>query len=134
MGEGGKDTLAGDDGNDRLEGGGGDDVLFGGRGNDSLDGGDGKDILFGGKKGNDTLFGAGGKDIFATKRQSGLDTVVDYLDGFDRIGLAKGLQFNQLNFTQQAGGVLISAGSDQLLLVNNALVSQFKKNDFVNER
>ena len=126
--------MAGDNGDDRLEGGSGKDVLFGGNGNDSLDGGTGDDLLFGGKSGTDTLFGSDGKDIFGTKRKSGLDIVLDYLDGRDKIGLAKGLQFNQLKFTQQASGTLISAGSDNLLLVNNALVSQFKKNDFVNEK
>lgn len=133
VGEAGEDTLSGGDGRDQLLGGGAKDVLFGGKGDDVLDGQDGDDIVFGGRTGRDTLTGGTGRDIFGTKRKSGLDVVTDYVDGVDRIGLAKGLDFRKLTFTQQAGGTLITAGSDQLLFVNNATATSFTKRDTISE-
>ena len=57
------DTLAGDGGDNRLEGHDGNDVLYGGPagGDDIMDGGNGDDRLFGGL-GNDTLTGGAGFD------------------------------------------------------------------------
>ena len=57
------DTLAGDGGDNRLEGRDGSDVLYGGPagGDDMMYGGNGDDRLFGGK-GNDTLTGGAGFD------------------------------------------------------------------------
>ncbi len=57
----GKNTLQGDDGNDKMTSGIGDDKLDGGAGDDELQGGDGKDVLTGGD-GNDTLYGGAGND------------------------------------------------------------------------
>jgi Ca2+-binding RTX toxin-like protein len=45
-GNGGQDEIEGDDGNDTVNGGDGDDVLFGGRGHDIIDGGKGTDAAF----------------------------------------------------------------------------------------
>jgi Ca2+-binding RTX toxin-like protein len=53
--------IAGDVGNDRLDGRAGNDVLSGGDGNDRLIGGLGNDFL-GGSDGNDTLVGGAGDD------------------------------------------------------------------------
>ena len=80
LGEGGNDTLYGDErantlkggdgndvlrglgGNDQLDGGADNDVLHGGADNDELDGETGNDQLYGGP-GNDTLDGGAGNDV-----------------------------------------------------------------------
>ena len=60
-GEGGKDTILGSLGNDRLNGGPGHDQLRGSNGDDTILGGSGNDKLFG-ENGNDTLLGGAGND------------------------------------------------------------------------
>jgi len=57
----GDDTIFGERGNDRIAGGGGDDRLLGERGNDRLSGGAGADRLDGGA-GDDVLHGGAGDD------------------------------------------------------------------------
>ena len=61
MGNGGADSLFGDEGNDQLEGGDQNDTMDGGTGNDTLLGGKGNDILSGGS-GNDVPYGEDGDD------------------------------------------------------------------------
>ncbi|MGV8988997.1 MAG: calcium-binding protein [Cypionkella sp.] len=80
------DTLAGGGGNDRLSGSLGDDQLFGGTGNDALFGGIGRDTLVGGA-GADQLTGGGGADVFVFAPGSGLDRVLDFTDGSDKLDL-----------------------------------------------
>ena len=70
------DELAGDAGNNTIEGVGGNDTLSGGAGQDFLNGGAGDDLLDGGE-GNDSLFGGSGDDVLRVA--SGIDT----LDGGD---------------------------------------------------
>lgn len=102
----GKDTLTGTPGNDRLDGGNGDDTLSGLAGNDTLSGGNGNDSLQGGN-GDDSLTGGNGNDLFILARGEGTDTVVDFQDGTDRLGLAGGLTFNQLTINQSSSNTLI---------------------------
>ena len=84
-------VLAGGAGNDGLSGAGGDDVLIGNDGNDVLSGGDGNDQLYGGA-GNDRLEGGAGADLFAfTTPNGGIDTIVDFTAGTDRIMLDHGV-------------------------------------------
>ena len=71
----GNDTLIGQAGNDRLDGGGGNDILKGNQGRDRLRGGDGNDWL-NGDKGNDILIGGDGADRFSLS--SGKDTIKDF--------------------------------------------------------
>ncbi len=98
----GKDLLIGEGGNDNINGGKGNDNLIGGTGNDRLNGAQGKDNLDGGK-GNDNLIGGGGKDkfIYETDRgfrrsDIGIDTIVDFVLGQDKIVLDK-TTFTSLN-------------------------------------
>lgn len=84
----GSDILRGQDGKDFLLGGGGRDRLFGGNDNDQLSGGAGGDFLRG-NKGNDLLAGNSGKDRFAFGKNDGKDTILDYVDGEDKIDLKK---------------------------------------------
>ena len=132
-GNSGNDTLYGNFGNDTLVGHEGDDTLYGGSGNDLMYGdgdtgsssSDGADLLWGGT-GDDELYGRGGDDYLIG--QSGLDvltggegadtfvltgygsgvgskdTIKDYVDGTDKIGLI-GIDFDSLTISQDANGV-----------------------------
>jgi ELWxxDGT repeat protein len=113
----GNDTLSGDNGNDRLIGGSGDDSLIGGSSNDFLDGGDGNDILEGGS----------GDDVFVLRVGEGTETIPDFnLAGGDRLGLADGLQFNDLTFSGQT----ILSGEEVLASLNGVNTEELTSRDF----
>jgi len=63
-GRGGDDILTGGDGGDTLDGGGDDDTLDGGRGNDTMNGGANNDLFTGLLSGTDTATGGTGDDSF----------------------------------------------------------------------
>jgi hypothetical protein len=92
-------TALGQGGNDSLEGSSGDDILYGGLGDDTLIGGDGDDVL-GGNQGTNRLRGGAGSDIFVIERgtDSGnaVQEILDFDATRDRIGLAPGLRFEDL--------------------------------------
>lgn len=90
VGGNGKDTLVGTIGFDSIVGGLGEDKLFGLAGNDTLNGSHGKDILDGGL-GNDVLTGGNGKDIFVLAAGERADTITDFSNGKNLIGLSGGL-------------------------------------------
>lgn len=104
LGGNGKDTLNGGDGNDLLLGeeselgGNGKDILNGGAGNDTLLGGNGADVLNGGL-GDDELTGGNGDDTFILAAGESTDTITDFGDGPDVIGLSGGLTFEDLTFS-----------------------------------
>ena len=80
----GDDYVQGMGGNDTIRGYGGDDVLAGGAGNDYIDGGLNDDLLIGGE-GYDTLRGGIGADTFRISAAHGLDHIMDFNDGQDKI-------------------------------------------------
>ncbi|NEQ65321.1 MAG: hypothetical protein F6K21_07455 [Symploca sp. SIO2D2] len=111
-------NLNGTPGNDILIGGNGDDQLFGNAGDDQLEGGNGDDILTGGT----------GSDIFAIAQTQGHDTINDFsLNEGDLIGLAGGLDFNQLTFS----GDQIFLGSDALATLTGFDTMTLTQSDFV---
>ena len=83
-GEGGTDALYGGAGDDAVNGQGGSDHLYGEAGRDRIDGGDGDDSINGGA-GDDVLFGGGGADYFYFDGPFGLDAVLDFEVGVDRL-------------------------------------------------
>ncbi|MGD9650606.1 MAG: calcium-binding protein [Dongiaceae bacterium] len=123
------DSLNGSDGNDTIYGRGGDDAITGGRGNDLLygeddndyiNGNDGNDTIYGGAgndmiiggRGSDILYGGEGADVFrylVGDLGSGIDAIMDFQVGIDRIQLSNLINYNgnlsqYVSFTQNADG------------------------------
>lgn len=128
----GNDTLFGYGGNDNLNGNVGNDLINGGKGNDILLGGKGDDTLIGGT-GNDVLTGGSGKDVFVLA-SGGNETITDFRQGEDVIGLSGGLTFDQLNITQGNNGVVITPKNDPntiLGTVNGVQSNTLVASDFI---
>jgi Ca2+-binding RTX toxin-like protein len=130
-GRGGNDELRGDNGysgmignarggNDLLNGGSGDDLLIGDGASMSESAVCGNDIIIGGT-GNDQLYGdadplqsdltdvALGRDRFVFANGSGLDSILDFGDGWDLIDLTG---FNGIAGFAQVGAESSQAGGD----------------------
>ncbi len=111
----GNDLLFGNEGQDTVNGDAGNDTVYGGKDEDSLLGGAGDDFLFG-DEGNDTLIGGTGSDRFILGLDLDSDTILDFQDGLDSIGLIGGLNFSQLSIVAENSSTLIRVtGSGQLL-------------------
>ena len=131
---GGDDIIFGGAGNDRIGGKGGNDQLFGEAGDDQIWGDDGDDILRGGL-GNDTLTGddfsgGSGSDTFILAINEGTDTIVDFQDDADLIGLANGLTFGQLSITQDGKNTLISVEDETLAMLKGMNANLLTEADF----
>jgi len=131
---GGDDIIFGGAGNDRIGGKGGNDQLFGEAGDDQIWGDDGDDILRGGL-GNDTLTGddfsgGSGNDTFILAMNEGTDTIVDFQDGADLIGLANGLTFGQLSITQDGKNTLIGFEDETLAMLKGMNANLLTEADF----
>ena len=120
----GRDTLNGGNGKDTLNGGGWSDSLMGNSGSDRLNGGQGNDTLSGGF-GKDTLNGGNGLDVFVLTTGTGTDTIQDFVQGTDRIGLADGLAFADLTF--DANNILVNGETVATL---NISASGLTESDF----
>ena len=94
-----------------LFGGNAIDLLNGTAGNDSLSGGNGNDDLTGGT-GNDILTGGSGSNTFIFAALDGSDTITDFSEGLDYIGLSSGLTFGALSFS---GSNIIVTDTNELL-------------------
>jgi phospholipase/lecithinase/hemolysin len=129
----GRDLLVGDTGNDLLLGNGGNDRLFGGNGRDTLRGGLGADFLNGGR-GNDTLEGGRGADRFWLQPNHGVDTILDFELGVDRIVLGGRLTFNGLNFRQRGDDTVIriTRNNQRLAILQGIQASSLSANNFLN--
>ncbi|PSB67532.1 hypothetical protein C7B61_05680, partial [filamentous cyanobacterium CCP1] len=130
LGLGGNDRLIGRGGNDILSGGRGNDVLRGSVGNDVLEGGAGNDTLIGGR-GNDTLVGGRGRDVFVLEKAPGRDVIRDFKRGQDRLGLARGISFDNLDFRNRGRNTLISVDNDPLALLRGVRANQITIADTV---
>ncbi|MGV0102331.1 cupin domain-containing protein [Nostoc sp. DSM 114167] len=121
------DVINGQGGNDYLSGLSGDDILRGGAGNDTLVGGFGWD----------TLTGGSGKDTFSFTSGSGIDTIVDFTDGEDSIGLLGGLAFADLTIYQGTGGsvndtlINITSSNEPLMVLSGVQVNTITSADFL---
>ncbi|RCJ14692.1 hypothetical protein A6S26_11390 [Nostoc sp. ATCC 43529] len=133
-GDNGNDVLYGDGlmdggaGNDTLNGGNGNDTLYGGGGSDRLFGGNGNDLLYGGA-GSDNLTGGNGNDIFAFAALEGTDTITDFSDGSDLIGLYGGLSFGQLSFS--GNNIKVTSTNEILATLTGINTTTLTAADFV---
>lgn len=127
----GKDGIIhGRGGRDTINAKGGDDIVLGGNGNDVLNGGRGDDLLDGGK-GNDKYRGNSGADVFVIAPNQGSDKILDFEDGEDLFGLAKGLTFEDLSFQQRGNTTIITFELEKLAVVKGVDTTHFGEDDFV---
>jgi Ca2+-binding RTX toxin-like protein len=86
----GNDSIEGNDGADYLQGDSGNDSIFGGAQNDSVLGNNGNDTLRGGA-GDDTVNGGAGADLVRWDAGDlGLDTVLGFVIGEDKLAFGPG--------------------------------------------
>ncbi|MBW4580229.1 MAG: esterase-like activity of phytase family protein [Tildeniella nuda ZEHNDER 1965/U140] len=117
-------TYEGTDGDDRLRGDQLDDYLDAGAGNDFLRGGGGNNVLKGGE----------GADTFALTR-GGTQTIADFENGTDTIGLPAGLGFNRLSIVQgtelNANDTLIKRQGATLAVLSGVQASSLSASNFI---
>ncbi|WGM46020.1 Mannuronan C5-epimerase AlgE5 [Brevundimonas sp. NIBR10] len=126
-GTSGSDTLTGrPNEDDQVYGFDGDDTLSGDSGADFLHGGNGADVLTGGA-GGDALFGGTGADAFVylnasdSSQASGIDTLIDFETGIDRIDL-RALSVTAASILQRQGGgsyLFVTTSTGQTLTLNS---------------
>ncbi|WP_448660152.1 calcium-binding protein [Sphingomonas sp. CJ99] len=105
--------------NAALLGGGGDDILTGNGGANALFGEAGNDQLFG-QGGNDVMSGGAGNDTFFFFGISGIDTIVDFETGRDRISINNG---GFTSFAAIQGAMSMNNGSTVIQLnANDVLI------------
>jgi Ca2+-binding RTX toxin-like protein len=121
---------SGNNTNDNLYGQAGDDVLIGTIGDNILDGGTGADTIYSGS-GSDTIVlrvGDGGSTLAAA------DTIADFTDGSDKLGMDDNLQFSQLTIAQgtysNSNDTIISKGSEYLAILTGIDASVLSEADF----
>lgn len=146
------DELVGESGNDNLWGDYGDDIIYGDSstgdssqdGNDRLFGGFGDDELYGrggddylvGQSGLDTLIGGEGADVFVLTSYSSpdsKDTIKDYVDGTDKIGLIN-IDFDSLTITQATNAVdtnITNADGNLIAVLEGVAATDIDETDFV---
>jgi uncharacterized delta-60 repeat protein len=128
----GHDSILGGSQNDYLNGHNGSDRLIGNAGNDKLYGGAGDDTLIGGA-GNDAFYGQAGVDIFVLASGNGSDTIFDFKDGIDKLGLLGSLTYGALTISASGTktSIRITSTDEVLAILNNIKPSLINESDFV---
>ena len=131
---------------DNLIGSNGEDLIYGYQLNDRINGRNGNDEIWGGS-GNDNISGGNGNDTFVLVAGEGTDTITDFEDGTDRLGLARtsfyqwdgnNLEFNtlDLNFsdltigTQGAEATVTVTATSEVLAVITGAAGLINEDDF----
>ena len=108
----------------------GDDVLIGTTGDNTLDGGTGTDIIYS-RSGSDTIV-LRSADSEPTLAEA--DTIADFTDGIDKLGLDDNLQYSQLTISQGTGNnssdTIISIGSEYLAILTGISSGNISDDDF----
>ena len=128
------------DRNDTLYGEAGDDVIVGGAGDDFIDGGTGADVLTGDGATDYERGGAVGIDVFILRAGDGgaeisnADTITDFQDTVDLLGLDNGLLFSELTIDQgtndYAEDTIIKYGDEYLVRLVGVTSSDLGESDF----
>ena len=104
------------------------DELHGGTGNDTLTGGAGDDTLIGGV-GDDLLTGGQDSDTFIFAADDGIDTITDFAQGTDFIGLSGSLSFGDLSFFDS--NIIVTSSSKVLATLTGVNAEDLTSADFV---
>ncbi len=128
----GNDSLLGGSNKDYLYGQNDSDRLIGNAGNDYLYGGAGDDILIGGA-GNDLLYGQTGADIFVLASGNGSDSIFDFKDGIDKLGLFGGLTYGALTISASSNktSIRITSTNETLAILSGINPSLITESDFI---
>lgn len=122
--------LTGDAGRDRLVGLDGNDTLLGGQGKDTLEGGAGADKLTGGT-GADKLEGGTGHDTFIFEGVHGIDTILDFEDGADKIWMSDTV-FSDLQFVaSNSDTMIIQEDTSSVIWLKNIDPAHLSQTDFL---
>jgi Ca2+-binding RTX toxin-like protein len=85
------------------------------------------------RQGNDTLTGGAGSDIFLIASGRGTDTITDFQDGIDRLGLYLGLTF--ANLTIRGAGsnteIVLTSNNEVLAVLQGIAPASITQADFV---
>jgi Ca2+-binding RTX toxin-like protein len=130
-------TLLGEYGNSVVDLGGGDDIFNGGTGHDNVSGKNGNDTITGqdgsdrlaGEQGFDILTGGAGNDTFVLAVDTGTDTIADFTDNQDLIGLSNGLTFNDLTFS--SSNIIVTSSNEILATLSGIDTATLTSADFV---
>jgi serralysin len=114
-------------------GGSGDDSLVGNQGRNVLTGNSGNDFLIG-MTGADRYVGGAGNDVFFHSSGEGVDTVVDFTDGQDKIDLAD-FSFARYDdvkalMTDSDAGVTITFATGDVIILLDADFNKMDETDF----
>ena len=118
--------IRGTNGDDELSGTVDNDVIFGLAGNDTLTGGNGGDTIDGGS-GDDLVTGGDNNDIFVLNTEGGIDTISDFGNGNDLLGLPEEISFGDLSFS----GSEIIFGDSTLAVLDLFDTTTLTESDFV---
>ncbi|MES2441213.1 MAG: calcium-binding protein [Pseudomonadota bacterium] len=126
-------NLTGNEFGQKIQGNEGANILNGGGGNDNLIGGGGADRLVGGT-GADKLTGGDAADTFVFEVGGGLDMIMDFATGTDKIDLAVfGLSWAQVQgaMTENAGTTTINLGGGDLVRISGVASASLGESDFL---
>ncbi len=80
--------------------------------------------------GNDRLYGGSGKDTFVLSTAIGKDTIYDFENGVDSLGLSDGLTFNDLDIQGNGNNTNILLGNQVLATLNRVNSNLIEQSDF----
>ena len=117
---------------ENVIGSGDDDVITGSDAGNILQGGDGDDILSG-EGGNDILIGGAGADIFAFEPGDGIDLILGFELGVDKIKLSDfGPDFDlSSSITQDGSDAVLTFSNDASVRLDGIDSTQFSEDDFI---
>jgi serralysin len=144
-GNGGKDQINGGNGNDVILGGTGNDLLNGQQGNDTqrgengddrLNGAQGNDLVDGGT-GADVLTGGHGLDTFVFADGYGVDKVLDFRNGQDKLDLSDfgfdgfSDMVDSVSISGHGNSVVLDFGNGDVVSLQGLKLSQIDASDFI---